>query len=70
MTENLTDDNAVDIMVASYEINQKGLFHAASKFLFKLRLAGKTFETSSWDDLKTNNPTMALEMMNESMFHF
>ena len=70
MTENLTDDNAVDIMAASYEINQMALFNAASKFLFKLRLAGKTFETRAWDELKTKNPTIALEMLNEAMFHF
>jgi hypothetical protein len=70
LTENLTEDNAVDIMAASYEINQKVLFHAASKFLFKLRLAGKTFETKAWDELKTKNPTIALKMMDEAMFHF
>ena len=70
MTENLTDDNVVDIMAASYEINQKALFHAASKFMLKLRLAGKTFETRAWDELMTKNPTGALKMMNEAMFHF
>merc|ERR550534_2635734 len=47
LTDNLTEDNVVDIMVASYEINQKALFHAASTFLSKLRVAGKTFETTA-----------------------
>ena len=71
MTENLTEDNVVDIMVASYEINQKALFHAASTFLSKLRVAGKTFETRAWDELMAKNPpSIALKMINEAIFNF
>jgi len=70
LAENITDENAVDIMTTAYTTNQKELFRVASRFLFKHQLEGRTFETKAWIEIKEKNPSQALEMMDEALFRF
>jgi len=70
LAENLTVENAVDIMTTAYSINQKELFRKAAKFLFKNQLEGKKFETTAWNEIKEKDPSQALKMMDEVLFRF
>jgi len=70
LAENLTDENAVEVMTTANSTNQKELFRVASKFLFKHQLEGKTYETKAWNEMKEKFPSQALEMMDEALFRF
>ena len=66
---NLTEVNAVDIMAKSYMINQKELFDAARKFVQFCKNSGKPVEMEALEELKETNPTLALKMLSQAMFH-
>ena len=66
---NLTEGNAVEIMTKSYMINQKDLFDAAQKFVQFCKNTGKVVDMEALEDLKETNPTLALKMLSQAMFH-
>ena len=51
-------------------INQKELFDAARKFVQFCKNSGKPVEMEALEELKETNPTLALKMLSEAMFHF
>ena len=63
---NLTEGNAVEIMIKSYMINQKDLFDAAQKFVQVCKSSGKVVKM---DALEEMNPNLALKMLRQAMFH-
>ena len=50
-------------------INQKELFDAARKFVQFCKNSGKSVEMEALEELKETNPTLALKMLSEAMFH-
>ena len=50
-------------------INQKELFDAARKFVQFCKNSGKPVEMEALEELKETNPTLALKMLSEAMFH-
>ena len=66
---NLTEGNAVEIMTKSYMINQKDLFDAAQKFVQFCKNTGKVVDMEALEELKEKNPTLALKMLSQAMFH-
>ena len=66
-TENLTDKNAIEVMISAYKTNQKELFHLACKFVRRYEVP--MVETEAWEKMKEKEPNLALEMMTEAMFH-
>jgi len=70
LAENLTGENAVEVMTTAYATNQKELLRKASKILFKNQLAGQTFETAAWNEMKEKDPDLALTMIDEVLFRF
>ena len=56
-------------MTKSYMINQKDLFDAARKFLQFCKNSGKVVDMEALEELKETNPTLALKMLSQSMFH-
>ena len=49
LESNLTLDNALDIMMAAYQINQNSLFEAATNFVWNNK--GKLTTTDSWNKM-------------------
>ena len=66
---NLTEVNAVEVMIKSYMIIQKDLFDAARKFVQFCKNSGKPVEMEALEELKETNPTLALKMLSQAMFH-
>jgi hypothetical protein len=66
---NLTEVNAVEVMTKSYMINQKDLFDAARKFVQFCKNSGKPVEMEALEEVKETNPTLALKMLSQAMFH-
>ena len=56
-------------MSKSFMINQKELFDAARKFVQFCKNSGKSVEMEALEELKETNPTLALKMLSEAMFH-
>ena len=55
--ENLSLENALDILVSSHLTNQKRLFDAATKFAIENK--GRLVKTESWKELLETNPKLA-----------
>ena len=68
LENNLTQQNAVEVMTKSYLIS-KDLFHAARKFVQSCQNDGKTVEIEVLEELKTINPTLALEIVSHAFFY-
>ena len=62
-------NNATEIMTSAYLTNQKELFQLACRHVHKRRLEGQTLEKEAWENLKKENPQLAMEMMTEAMFN-
>lgn len=61
LIENLSTENALDVLVASHLTNQKGLFDAATNFVCENR---KNLEkTDSWKELMETNPKLANDVV-------
>ena len=56
-------------MTKSYMINQKDLFDAAQKFVQFCKNSGKVIDMEALEELKEKNPTLALKMLSQAMFH-
>ena len=56
---NLTEENAVDVMNSSYLKNEHELFEKACKFVFKNKLFGE----EAWQDMIKNNPDYVIEIL-------
>ena len=61
LEENLSLENALDVLVASHVTNQKGLFDAASNFVAENR--GNLVKTDSWNELMETNPKLANDVV-------
>ena len=59
----------MEILTKSYMINQKDLFDAARKFVQFCKNSGKPVDMEALEELKETNPTIALKMLSEAMFH-
>ena len=57
LEENLSLENALDVLVSSQLTNQKGLFDAATKFAIDNK--GLLVKTESWKELLETNPKLA-----------
>ena len=56
LESNLTLDNALDIMMAAYQINQNSLFEVATNFV--LNNKGKLTSTDSWNSMVRDHPDL------------
>ena len=54
----------MDVMKSSYLTGQKELFRLACKFV---KSNEKIIKTPAFEDMKKNNPILALEMLTEAM---
>ena len=59
----------MEIMTKSYMINQKDLFDAAQKFVQYCKNTSKVVDMEALEELKETNPTLALKMLSQAMFH-
>ena len=55
--ENLSLENALDVLVSSHLTNKKRLFDAATKFAYENK--GLLVKTESWKELLETNPKLA-----------
>ena len=61
LEENLSLENALDILVTSHQINQKDLFYAATNFAYEnMRYLVKT---DSWKKLMETDPKLANDVV-------
>ena len=56
LESNLTLENALDIMMVSYQINQNSLFEVATNFV--LNNKGKLTSTDSWNSMVRDHPDL------------
>ena len=56
---NLTEENAEDVMKLAYLKNEHELFEKACKFVFK----NKPFGEKAWQDMIKNNPDYVIEIL-------
>ena len=61
--ENLTEENAIDVMNLAYLKNENKLFGKACKFVFKYKLIGE----EAWQDMKKNNSDYVIDIL-EALF--
>ena len=61
--ENLTEENAIDVMNLAYLKNENKLFGKACKFVFKHKLIGE----EAWQDMKKNNADYVIDIL-EALF--
>ena len=61
LKQNVSVENATDILVSAHLADQKDLFDVVSKFAFENH--GKLVNTTSWEEFKKTNPTMAIDIM-------
>ena len=57
LKQNLSFENALDVLVAAHLTNQKTLFDAASDFTYKNR--DKVVKTTAWEEFQRTNLTIA-----------
>ena len=65
LSTNLTRKNALDVMVAAYQTNQKNLFDAAFKFAWENK--GKLVKTDSWNEMLRNYPDLIAKAFSQSL---
>ena len=56
LKSNVTLENALDIMMVSYQINQNSLFEAATNFVWNNK--GKLTSTDSWNSMVRDHPDL------------
>ena len=67
--DNLSENNAVDVMTSAFLTDQEELFESAYKFIFfKLRNDNQMVETEAWKKLQEEKPVLALKMLNKAVF--
>ena len=57
LKQNLSFENALDVLVSAHLTNQKALFNAASDFTYKKR--DKVVKTTAWEEFQRTNMTVA-----------
>jgi hypothetical protein len=57
LKQNLSFENALDVLVSAHLTNQKTLFDAASEFTYKNR--DKLVKTTAWEEFQRSNLTVA-----------
>ena len=63
LESNLSVENALDVLFKAELVNQKTLFHAASKFVRKN--LGKVNKTSAWEEMLKKNPTLIANLFSQ-----
>ena len=66
--DNLSTNNAVDVMTSAFLTDKEELFELAYKFIFKLRNDNKMVETEAWKKFQEEKPVLALKMLNKAVF--
>ena len=61
LKNNLSFENATDVLVSAHLTDQKNLFEIASDFINENK--GKVVKTIAWDEFKKTNPTMAIDII-------
>ena len=62
---NLSDQNVMEVMTASFMINQKELFDSSCKLI--LKDTSKIFTSEAWKTFEEKDPMLALKMLKEAM---
>ena len=65
---NLTEQNAVEVMIKSYLIN-KNLFDIAREFVQDCQNDGRIVEIGALEELKEVNPTLALDVLSKTFLY-
>ena len=65
LSTNLTRENALDVLIAAYQTNQKTLFDAAFKFTWENK--GKLVKTDSWNEMLRNYPDLIAKAFSQSL---
>ena len=60
LKNNLSFENATDVLVSAHLTDQKDLFEIASDFVKKNE--GNLVKTTAWEEFKKTNPTMVIEI--------
>ena len=60
LEENLSLENALDVLITSHLTHQKSLFNAATNFVHENK--GQLVQTDSWKELMEGNPKLANEI--------
>ena len=66
--DNLSENNAVDVMTSAFLTDKEELFELAYKFIFKLRNDNQMVETEAWKKFQEEKPVLALKMLNKAVF--
>ena len=62
---NLSDQNVMEVMTASFMINQKELFDSACKLI--LKDTSKIFTSEAWKTFEEKDPMLALKMLKNAV---
>ena len=60
LKDNLSFENATDVLVSAHLTDQKNLFEIASDFINENK--GKVVKTIAWNEFKKTNLTMAIDI--------
>ena len=60
LKNNISVENASEVVVSAHLTNQKDLFKIASDFIYENK--GKITKTIAWEEFKKSNPTMAIDI--------
>ena len=60
LKNNLSFENATDVLVSAHLTDQKDLFEIASDFIYENK--GKVVKTIAWNEFKKTNLTMAIDI--------
>ena len=60
LKNNISIENATEVVVSAHLTNQKDLFEIASNFIYENK--GKVTKTIAWEEFKKSNPTMAIDI--------
>lgn len=67
--DNLSENNAMDVMISAFLTDQEELFESAYKFIFfKLRIDNQMVETEAWKKFQEEKPVLAFKMLNKAVF--
>ena len=70
LVENLTETNAVRLMISAYLVNHNLLFHDACQFIIENQFQNNIQEAEDWKDLEQKNPALALKIRAAATFQF
>ena len=68
MVENLTEKNAVELLITTYLCDQKQLFRRASEFIIDNQIQNKVFDSEHWKNLEEKSPALALKLRDKAHF--